>query len=87
MLNHIVAKPVCKHFPGQRRYRNSCGLAFQDIAEVFEIAVAPAHGRVLELEGGDVGTADNFVISVHGAGGAVGLGVFNLVEGELLMCL
>ncbi len=33
---------------------------------------------MLELEGGDVGAADDFVVRVHGPGCAVGLGVFDL---------
>ena len=34
---------------------------------------------MFELEGGDVGAADDFVVGIHGAGGAVGLGVFDLL--------
>lgn len=78
MLNHIIAKPVRKHLPRQRRYGHARGFALEDVAEVFKVRVAPAHGRVLELEGGDVGAADDFVVGVHGAGCAVGLRVFDL---------
>lgn len=42
---------------------------------------------MLELEGGDVGTADDLVVGVHGTRCAVGLGVFDLVGRELLECL
>lgn len=81
VLNHIIAKTVRKHLPRQRRYGHARRLALEDVAEVLKVAVAPAHGRVLELEGGDVGAAHDFVVGVHGARCAVGLGVFDLSGG------
>jgi len=81
VLNHIIAKPIRKHLPRQRRYGHARRLALEDVAEVLKVAVAPAHGRVLELEGGDVGAAHDFVVGVHGARCAVGLGVFDLLGG------
>ncbi len=82
MLNNIITKPIRKHLPRQRRYRNPCTLPLEDIAKVFEVGIASADGGVLKFEGGDVGAADYFVIGVHFAAEAVGLGVFDLrVEG------
>ncbi len=78
MLDHIIAEPIRKHLARQRRDRNTRALALEDITEVFEVRVAAADGAVFELEGGDVGAADDFVVCVHAAGGAVGLGVFDL---------
>jgi len=57
MLNHIIAEAICKHFPWQRRDRHARRLALQDVAEVFEVAIAPPHAAVAQLEGGDVGSA------------------------------
>ena len=79
VLNHIVAEPVRKHLARQGRDRDPCALPLEDVAEVFEVAVASADGAVLELEGGDVGSADDFVVRVHAARSAVGLGVFDLL--------
>ena len=78
MLNDIVAEPVRKHLPGQGRDRHARALPLQYVAEVFEIGVAAPHAAVLQLEGGDVGPADDFVVGVHAARGAVRLGVFDL---------
>lgn len=78
MLNHIITKPIRKHLPRQRRDRDTRALALQDIAEVFEVGVAAADGAVFELEGGDVGAADDFVVGVHAARGAVGLRILDL---------
>ena len=65
MLNYIVTEPVRENLARQRRYRDPRGLSLQDVTEVFEVGVASAHGRVLELEGGDVGAADDLVVGVH----------------------
>lgn len=78
MLNHIVAEPVREDFAREWRDRDARGLALQDVAEVFKIGVPPADGAVFESEGGDVGAADDLVIGVHVAVGAVCLGVFDL---------
>ena len=78
MLNHIVAEPIRKHLARQRRYRDAGALSLEDVAEVFKVRVAPADGRRLELKGGDVGAAEDFVGGVHGAAEAVGLGVADL---------
>lgn len=78
VLNHVVAEPVREHLSGQRGDGDACALPLQDVAEVLEVGVAPAHDGMLELEGGDVGAADDLVRGVHVARGAVGLGVADL---------
>ncbi len=78
MLNHIIAEPVGEHLARQRRNGHPRGFPLQDVAEVFEIGVAPADGAVLEFEGGDVGAADDFVVGVHASVGAVRLRVLDL---------
>lgn len=82
MLNHIVAKSVCKHLAGKRGDGDARRLALEDVAEVFEVGVAPANGAVFELEGGDIGAADDLVVRVHVTVGAVCLGVFDLLNRE-----
>lgn len=78
MLDHIVAESVRKHFARQRWDGDTRALPLEDVTEVFEVGVASADGAVLELEGGDIGAADDFVVCVHTAGGTMGLGVFDL---------
>ena len=65
MLDDIVAKPICKHLPRQRGDGDARALALEDIAEVLKVGVATAHDRVFQFEGGDVGSADELVGSVH----------------------
>lgn len=78
MLNHIIAESVGEHLARQRWNGHPRGFPLQDVAEVFEIGVAPADGAVLEFEGGDVGAADDFVVRVHASVGAVRLRVLDL---------
>lgn len=78
MLNHVIAEAVRKHLARQRRNGDARALALEDVAEVFKVGVAAAHDGVLELEGGDVGAADDLVASVHVARCAVCLGVSDL---------
>ncbi len=80
MLNHIVTKPVRKHLPRQRRDRHPRALPLQYIPEILKVGIPPAYGAVLELEGGNVGPADDLVVCVHAARRAVRLGVFDLEE-------
>lgn len=61
MLDHVVAEPVREYLARQRGYRDACGFALEDVAEVFEVAVTAADDAVLELEGGDIGTALDLV--------------------------
>jgi hypothetical protein len=83
MLDHIVAEPIRKHFSRQRRDRDARALALQDVAEVFEVAVPAAHAAVPQLEGRDVGPAEDLVVGVHAAAHAVGAGVFDLRGGRV----
>lgn len=75
VLNDVVAESVGEYFTRQWGDSHACALALQDIAEILEIGVPAAHDRVLQLEGGDVGSADDLVGGVHVAGSAVGLRV------------
>lgn len=78
VLNDVVAESVGENLARQWRDSHARALALQDIAEILEIGVAAAHDRVLQLEGGDVGSADDLVGGVHVAGCAVGLGIAHL---------
>ena len=78
MLYDIVAEAVGEDLAWQRGNRDPRALPFQYVPEVFKVGVAPAYGAVLELEGGDVGAADDLVVGVHGTRGAVGLGISDL---------
>lgn len=80
MLDHIVTESIREHFPRQRRDRYARRLALENVAEVFEVAVAAPDTAVAELEGGDVCPAKDFVVGVHAAAHAVGAGVFDLEE-------
>lgn len=78
VLNHIITEPVCEYLTRQRGNGDARTLALEDITEVLEVGVAAAHNRVLELEGGNVGAADDLVGGVHVSGCAVGLGIADL---------
>lgn len=67
MLNDVVAEAVRKDLSRQRRDGDARALALQDVAEILEVGVAPAHAAMLQLEGGNVGPADDLVVGVHGA--------------------
>lgn len=77
-LNHIVAKSIGKHFSRQRGDGHARTLPLQYVAEVFEIRVSAADAALAQLEGGDVGAAEDLVVRVHGPADAVGSGVANL---------
>lgn len=79
VLDDVVTEPVGEDLAGQRGDGDTGTLALQDIAEVLKVGVAAAHHRVLQLEGGDVGAADDLVRGVHIPGGAVCLGIANLL--------
>ena len=78
VLDDVVAEAVRKDLAGQRGDGDARALALEDVAEVLEVRVAAAHDRVLQLEGGDVGAADDLVRGVHVPRRAVGLGVADL---------
>lgn len=65
VLNHLIAKAIREYLSGQRRDRDTRRLALENVAEVFEIGVPATNDRLFEFEGGDVGSTDNFVGSVH----------------------
>lgn len=78
MLNHIITEPIGEHLPWERRYCDSGAFAFQDIPEVLEVGVSPAHDGMLQLEGGNVCAADNFIRGEHITGSSMGLRVADL---------
>lgn len=78
VLNDVVTEPVRKHLAGQRGNSHPRALALEDIAEILKVGVAAAHDRVLQLERGNVGPADDLVGSVHVPGCAMGLGIADL---------
>lgn len=78
VLDDIVAEPIGEHLPGQRRDGDARTLALQDVAKVLKVRVAAAHDGMLQLEGWDVGFANDLVGGVHAAGCAVRLWVENL---------
>lgn len=80
VLNHIITESIGKHFPWKRWYCDSGALAFQDVSEVLEVGVSPAHDGMLKLEGGDVCAADDFIGSEHVTGSSVGLRVADLLR-------
>jgi len=84
VLNDVVTEPVREHLTRQRGNSNSRALALEDIAEILKVGVAATHDRVLQLEGRDVGSADDFVRGVHVPGCAMGLGVADLDLKEVL---
>jgi len=81
MLNNIVAKAIRKHLPRQRRNRNSSALPLENIAEVLKVRVTSAHNAMVELERGDVGSADDLVVGVHVAAHAMRTWVLHLEAG------
>lgn len=77
-LNNIIAKPIRKHLPRQRRNGHPRTLPLENIAKVLKVGIAPAHGGLAQLEGRDIGAADDLVVGVHVAADAVGAGVADL---------
>lgn len=67
MLDNVIAKAVRKDLARQRRDGDARALALQDVAEILEVRVAAPHAAVLDLEGGDVRSAHDLVVCVHGA--------------------
>lgn len=72
VLDDIVAKAVGEDLARQRRDGHAGALALEDVAEVFKVGVPPAHAALAQLEGGDVGAAEDLVVGVHGPSHAVG---------------
>ena len=82
MLNHIIAKPVREDLSWQRGNRDSCRLALENVAEVLKVGITSANRGVAQLEGGNIGPAENLVVCVHVAAHAVGARVAYL-EGQV----
>lgn len=78
MLNHIVTESVCEDLARERRDRDAGTFPLEYITEVLEIRIPSAYGAMLEFEGGNVRAADDLVISIHVARGAMGLGIADL---------
>lgn len=74
-LNHIIAETIRKYLSRQRRDCDSGALTLQNVAEILKVGVATTDAALAQLEGGDVGSAQDFVVGVHGAADAVGAGV------------
>lgn len=77
-LDDVVAEAVRKHLAGQGRDGDARRLALENVAKVLKVRVSPADGALAQLEGGNVGAAENLVVCVHGAADAVGARVANL---------
>lgn len=78
-LDDVVAEAVREHLAWQRRDRNARALALKYVAEVLKVRVAAANGALPQLEGGDVGAADNLIVRVHVAADAVRARVADLL--------
>lgn len=83
VLDDVVGEAVGEDLARQGGDGDAGGLALEDVAEGLEVRVAPAHRRLLELEGWDVGLHADLVGRVHAAAGAVGLGVADLFRGGI----
>jgi hypothetical protein len=79
VLDYIVTETIGEDLARQWGYRDSCAFTLKNIAEVFEVGVPAAHHGMFQFESGDVGSAHDLVRGVHITGGAMSLGVANLV--------
>ncbi len=64
-LDDVVGEAVGEDLAGEGRDGDARALALEDVPEVLEVAVPPAHAALAQLEGGDVGPADDLVVGVH----------------------
>lgn len=78
VLDHIVTEPVCEYLSWEWWDGDTCTFPLKNIPEMFEVRVATADDRVFQLEGRDVGPADDLVGGVHVAGSTMSLGVADL---------
>jgi hypothetical protein len=53
-LDDLVGESVREDLSWERRDVDPCGFVLQDIAEGFEVGVAPSYYGMAELEGGNV---------------------------------
>ena len=65
MFYHVIAESVCKDLAGQRRNCHSGTFSLQDVTKIFEVRIATADSAVFELEGRDIGSADDLIIGIH----------------------
>lgn len=79
-LNDVVGEAVCKDLAGEGWDGDARALALQDVPEVLEVAVPPAHAALAQLEGRDVRAANDLVVGVHVARCAVGARVTDLYD-------
>lgn len=70
-LDDVVAEAVGEDLSRQGGDGDAGALALEDVAEVLEVGVPAADAALAQLEGGDVGAADDLVVGVHGAPDAV----------------
>jgi len=84
MLDNIVTEPICEDLARQWRDCHSCRFSLQDLAKVLEIRIAPTNRAMAELEGGDIGTADDLIVGVHTSAHAVGTRVLDFYLEEIL---
>jgi hypothetical protein len=54
-LNDLVGEAVCEHLARKRWDVHAGRFVLENIAECLEVRIAPAHERVPQLEGGNVG--------------------------------
>lgn len=79
-LDYIVAESVGKDLSRKRWDGDTCALALENVAKVLKVRVSAAHAALSELEGGDVGAAEDLVVGVHGTSHAVSSRVANLLR-------
>lgn len=65
ILNDVVVEAIGKDLARQRRNCDTGAFPFEDIAEILEIRVPSPYGTLAQLEGGDVGTAEDLVVGIH----------------------
>lgn len=84
MLNHIIAESICKDLSRQRWNGNARRFPLQDVAEVFEVRVAPPYTAVAELKCRYIRTTYNLVVGVHAAAHSMCAWILDLGWGQLL---
>lgn len=77
-LDDVVAEAVGKDLAGQGRDGDTGRLALEYVAKVLKVRVPAMDGTLAQLEGRDVGPADDLVVGVHVAADAVGARVAHL---------
>ena len=83
-FNNVVGEPISEDLPREGWDGDAGTLALEYVAEVLEVAVAATNAALAQLEGGYVGAADDLVVGIHAARGAVGTRVPDLDLEEVL---